>query len=80
MLNFDWLGFLAAANRLRAHPRKCLLKLLVEEYACVTVCNFQDRAEGQLDIWERSVIAERCVVWAFRACAHRSVIELGYEY
>ena len=28
-------------------PRKCLLKLMVEEYACVTVCKFHDGAEGQ---------------------------------
>ena len=45
MFDYDRHGFLAAATG--AHPRKCLLKLLVEEYACVTVCKFHDGAEGQ---------------------------------
>jgi hypothetical protein len=38
--DYDHLVFLAAALRRGAHPRQCLLNLLVEEYACVTVVKF----------------------------------------
>lgn len=46
MFDDDLPGFLAATTRLGAHPRKCLLELMVEEYACVTVCKFHDGTEG----------------------------------
>jgi len=72
MFDDDLLGFLAAATRPGAHPRKCLLKLTVEEYACVTVCEFHDGAEGQHRY--RTNVDMRA-----GACKHRSVIEIGYE-
>ena len=72
MFDDDLPRFPAAATRLGAHPRKCLLKLMVEEYACMTVCKFRDGAEGQHR--HRSNVDMRA--GAFK---HRSVIEIGYE-
>ena len=75
MFDYDRRAFLAAASRCLAagaHPRKCLLKLMVEEYACVTVCKFHDGAEGQHRHGTN-------VDMRAGACTHRYVIEIDYE-